>query len=446
MVDFISGNKSILLIFILWFFVGWSSIPVFFGIGGLTLILLWRKKHYFELLLGFLFILILSDSLQSATDFAKEFKNVYIVFLTLVVIVDRREFHGFNTIYTYFLPFIAVSLIGLSMSPILNTGMQKTLSYILLFFIIPQLFQKSLMDRGPQMVRDIIFFGILLILVGYCLRFVDFGLAFSHHGRFRAVFGNPNGLGIFTTLLFGFAAISREYFKGLFSKSDLRWIFIPLLVAIILSGSRTAIISVGLFILLVRFFRTTPFGGFLVFLVIGFGIELISSNLVQIVESLGLSQFFRVRTLEDGSGRYIAWNFAWQSLQSHFWFGRGFGFDEYLMSKNQDFLNSLGHQGGVHNTYLIMWLNTGLVGLLLYLRAIFLVFIKASKNVRLAFPFLWMVLFSIMMEPWLAASLNPYTILLLFSLTMMTDPRFQPYIRGELSSFKKPDEQKTILV
>lgn len=444
MLDFITRNKTTLVIFALWFFVGSASTPLFFGLGVLTIILFWRRRMYFEILLGFLFILILSDSLQTATDFAKVFKEVYIVLLAAILVIDRRAFRGYNSIYTFFLPFILISLIGLISSPIIFTGSQKTLSYLLILLVVPQFFVKSLTDCGPKMVRDIIYFSILLIIIGYLLRFVDYGLAFSHHGRFRSVFGNPNGLGIYALLIFGLAAISREYFKGLFSKTDLRWIFITIGIAIVLSGSRTAIIAVAMFFILARFFRLSPFAGFLFFMTLAFSAELILANSVEIVKSLGLSDFFRVKTLDDGSGRYIAWNFAWQAIQDNFWFGRGFAYDEWLMDRNQHFLNSLGHQGGVHNTYLIFWLNTGIIGLAFFLRGLFLLFIQAGKNVRLAFPYLWMILFSIMMEPWLAASLNPFTILLLFSLTMMTDPSFQPYISGQISSFEKPYENAVL--
>lgn len=444
MLDFISRNSSVLLIFALWFFVGSMSTPVFFGLGILTLLLFWRRQMYFEILLGFLFILILSDSLQSETDFAKVFKNLYIVLLTAIAILDRRHFTAYNSIFKYFLPFIAVAIVSLAFSPDMFVGAQKTLSYLLLVFVVPQFLIKSLADKGPVAVKDIIFFGVLLIITGYLLRFVDYGLAFSHHGRFRSVFGNPNGLGIFSILLFGLAVLGREYFKGLFSKADLRWIFIPVVLALFLSGSRTALIGVLIFFVLTRFYRLSPFAGFLVFLALAFSAELIISNLVNIVEALGLSDFFRVKTLDDGSGRYIAWNFAWQAIQDNFWLGRGFAYDEWLMAKNQDYLNTLGHQGGVHNTYLILWLNTGIVGLALFFRGVFLLFIRASKNVRLAFPFLWMVLFSAMLEPWLAASLNPFTILLLFSVTIMTDPHFQPYLSGELTSFEKPNEEAVL--
>jgi O-antigen ligase len=224
----------------------------------------------------------------------------------------------------------------------------------------------------------------------------------------------------------------------------MRWIFITILGALVLSGSRSALIAVVLFYLFSRFYKFSPFLGFILFIAVSVGAEILSQNLVPIVQALGLSDYFRVETLEDASGRYIAWEFAWDAIQDNFWLGRGFSFDEWLMRENQDFLNDLGHQGGVHNTYLIIWLNTGIIGLLLFLRGYVVLAIKGAKNSAMAFPLFWMVLFSIMLEPWLAASLNPFTILFLIGLVILTNPLFQPYHRGELKSDEIIDE-KTVL-
>jgi len=81
-----------------------------------------------------------------------------------------------------------------------------------------------------------------------------------------------------------------------------------------------------------------------------------------------------------------------------------------------------GTQGGVHNTYLSMWLNVGIVGLLIYLRSLFLIFFKASKLVPMSLAIMFSVLFSIMYESWLVGSLNPYTIVLLMIMTVVTEP------------------------
>lgn len=386
---------------------------------------------YFEILLGFFFILILSDNLSYTTDFAKVFKNAYIVLLALISIFDRKRLSATNSLFKYFVPFLVISVISLFFSPYMFTGFQKTLSYALIVLTVPQFFVHAFKERGEIVVKDFIYMGVLMIVIGFAFRFISPGVAISHGGRFRAVFGNPNGLGIFASLLFVASFIAHDNFKSLFSKTDLRWIFITIIVAILLSGSRSAVIGVSLFYLFSRFYRLSPFIGFIGFVAAIVVAEVISTNLVSIVQSLGLAEFFRVETLEDGSGRFIAWGFAWESIQSHFWLGRGFAFDEWLMTKNQDLLNDLGHQGGVHNTYLIIWLNTGLVGLVMFLRAYVLLFIKGAKNTRYSFPLFWMVLFSISLEPWLAASLNPYTIILLFIIVMITEPVFQGVTESE---------------
>ncbi len=445
MYDFIIRQKAVLMLFAIWYVVGSLSTPVFFGVGVLSIILLWRKGLYFEILLGFFFILLLSDNLRPATDFAKIFKNVYMLLLTAIVIVDRHKFAPLNNIYTYFLPFVVIGLVGLYFSPTIFVGFQKQLSYILLFFAVPQFLLYAFRESGPRVIRDFLFFGVLMIIIGFVMRFTDPGVAISHGGRFRGVFGNPNGLGLFTSILLVLIVLGRSYFRDLLTKSDLRWLVIPLLIALVLSGSRTALLASILFLGFVRFYRFSPFVGFIFFIGAAVGVEFVSANIVEIVRALGLSEFFRVETLEQGSGRYVAWEFAWLNIQEYFWFGRGFAFDEWLMESNQDMLNILGHQGGVHNTYLIIWLNTGLVGLLVFFRAVFLLFIQASRNTAIAFPMLWLVMFTIALEPWLAASLNPFTILFLIALTVMTDEAFQPYIRGELSALEKPEEVPAIV-
>lgn len=440
MQSFLIRNKGVILLFTVWFFVGKFSTPAFFVLGTASILLMWRKAMYFEILLGFLFILILSDNLRYTTDFAKVYKNVYIVMLSAIVLFDRENFRPFNGVFKYFLPFILVSLIGLYLSPTAFTSAQKTLSYLLLLFAVPQFIVFSFREHGPKAIKDILFFGLVLILIGFVMRYTDPSVAISHGGRFRAIFGNPNGLGIFASLLLILTVLARDYFVGLFSKNDLRWLIITLLLAIVLSGSRTSILAALLFLAFVRFYRYSPFIGFIAFVGIAFAAEIVSSNLIDLVRAFKLEEYFRLETLEEGSGRYIAWNFAWQEIQNHFWFGRGFAYDEWYMDRHQDFLNILGHQGGVHNTYLIIWLNTGIIGLIVFLRAWLLLFIQGARNTAVAMPGLYLVLFSITLEPWLAASLNPFTILILTAVVIMTDEIFQPYIRGEISAFEKPEK------
>jgi len=434
MLRFLSENKGVILLFLAWFAIGRFSAPAFYIVGSISLILLWRKLMFLELLMGFLFILILSDTINSTTDFAKAFKNIYIVALAAIAIIERKRFPKINRIYIYFIPFILAGLVGLIKSPIPFLAVQKTLSYILLIFVVPQFLIKSYDDHGIKAIHTIIFFAGFMILMGFVLELVDPGYTYARGGRYRGVFGNPNGMGIFASLVITLVYLTRDIFPKLLSKNDLRWLVIPALISLVLAGSRTSIIAVVIFFVFTRLYRVSPFIGFLAFVGTAIVSELIASNIVSIISSLGLSDFFRVETLEGGSGREIAWALAWETIQENFWFGRGFAFDEWLMAKNQEVLNDLGHQGGVHNTYLQIWLNTGVVGLLLFLRAIFLNVIRGTVRSRLAFPFLWLVMFSILPESWLAASLNPFSILFFIGLTLLTDDIFLKETSEETTS------------
>lgn len=425
MFDFLSRNRNLLILLAAWFLLGQLGSAAFYFIGGTTVLLLWRKHMYPEILMGFLFILVLSDSLQTETDFAKNFKNLYIVLLAAIALIERRRFGRLNRTYIYFLPFFAVGVVSLFWSPYPFVAAQKTLSYFLLVFAVPQVFMYAFHQKGLQVVKDMLFLGILLVLLGFVVEIFVPGLAVSHGGRFRGIFGNPNGLGIFCILILALVYLARDLYPRLLSKADLRWLVLPLVVAIVLTGSRTAIIGAMLFFFFTRFYRISPFIGFVVFLATVFTVELVASNLIEIVNALGVAHFFRAETLAEGSGRYIAWEFAWQNIQEHLWIGKGFAFDEWLMDKNQDMLNALGHQGGVHNTYLILWLNVGIVGLVFFLRALLLLFIRGARNTTLAFPVLWLVFFSVLLEPWLAASLNPFSILFYMAVTMISDEAFQ---------------------
>ena len=125
--------------------------------------------------------------------------------------------------------------------------------------------------------------------------------------------------------------------------------------------------------------------------------------------------------MEDGSGRYFAWEFAWKHIQDYLVFGGGFANDERIMRKHRLYLERMGHQGGVHNTYLSFWFNFGIVGLLIFLRSFVLIFIKASRLVPLSLGIMFAVMFSITYESWLVSSLNPFTIVLLIIITVVTE-------------------------
>jgi len=439
LLNVLKENLQFYLLLLMWVVVGAVAGPVIWLLLPMTVLLLMRKDRYEEILIGFWFILILSDNLLiPSLGFAKTLKNAYIVLLAGVVLLRYRDFQPFNRYFLRFLPFFIVAIVALQHSETFATGAQKTLSYILLFLAVPNFVEIAFRNDGQQFIKRLVYFFTFILLISLASRWLVPGLSVSHGGRLTGIFGNPNGLGLFSVLTWCLFALVNDFYSSLFTRNEKRLIYFVLLACIIFSGSRNSVIAIFLLLTLSRFYRASPFLGFIAFLGFAFLSEVLANNYVQIIRGLGLEEYFRLKTLEQGGGRYIAWAFAWENIQDNFFIGKGIAYDEHLMRKNYDMLSRLGHQGGVHNTYLILWLNTGLVGLLFYLGGFLSSFISAAKNSRLAFPIMYVVMFTIMFEPWLAASLNPITIIFLVIVTIMINPMFKQ--AGEDELHEEPQE------
>jgi len=69
-------------------------------------------------------------------------------------------------------------------------------------------------------------------------------------------------------------------------------------------------------------------------------------------------------------------------------------------------------------------MNTGFVGMLLFVYAYGVWFYKAISKSRFGFPVLLIVPFSANVEAWLSGSLNPFSIVLIIILTLLSDKNF----------------------
>lgn len=440
MIEIGKNNFQVFALFFIWCLAGMYLGPVVYAVVLLNVILFWRAKMYSAIFLGFWLILILSDSLEASMSWAKTLKNLYILILAGIMIVDRRNFQPFVRLHRFFIPFFIFAFISLLESPVVVDGIQRTISYILLFVVVPNYATKIYREKGEWFFKDILMVGFMICALSLAWYFLFPNIAISHGSRLRGLFGNPNGLGLFLIVFFILFSVAINRFPKLFSLNEKRLFYAAIFLCVILSGSRNAIVSIGLFVILSRVFKVSMALG-LVLVVTAAGIyQIVSINIVPIIKYLGLEEYLRINTLKEGSGRLIAWQFAWVSIQDYFFMGRGFSYDLHLMRSNYEWLSRAGHEGGVHNSYLILWLNTGLIGVLLYFRGFILLFIRASKNSRLAMPTMVAVLFSINFEPWLAASLNPYTIILLVILTVFTQPEFQATMQAPADENSAEDD------
>lgn len=433
MKDYIIEYKQLVVIALIWFVLGAFMGPVIYIVLPVMLFLMFKKDMHLEILLGFFLILTFSDSRSHLFDFAGQVKNIYIVLLFLFALRVQKFIDIPIKFYQYFLPFFILSFICIAYSPVPFVAFQKTLSYILLFISIPIYTQWVYQEFGDRLFKGIVFVVVALLILGFLIDIInpDFTRLI---GRYRGMLGNPNGLGIYVSLFMMLFTTITDFKTDLFTSKEKNIIYIIGFLSLLRCGARTSLFATLLFFFFRKFYKMSPILGFLIFLILTLLYQIISTNLENIILQLGLSEFLRLDTFANLSGRSVAWEFAWQQIQNSFFLGKGFSFTEYIYRINYEYLSMLGHQGAAHNAYLTFWLDTGLIGLMLFLIALLILFLKAAKLSRLAIPVLYAILISNNFESWLTASLNPFTIQLLLILTIIFIQSASQSIKGNINS------------
>jgi len=420
--EYFYNNFQFIIIALVWLIVGMYGGPAIYFLLPVTVLLLKHKERYLELFFGFWLVLIWSDSRLHSLSFAQTLKPVYIALISLFVLLDRRKFVPFNKFYFPFALFFLYALILCIFSDVFMITFQKTVSYILLFLIVPNYVMKLYIEKREEFLKGLIYIGTIILALGILYSVIFPNIAFFAQ-RFRGVLGNPNGIGIFCTLFFMLFSVIIATHKGIFTKAELIIIYSLIFISVAMSGSRNAMVCILIFLLFNYFSKLSPLFGVILLLILVLSYQFITMNLEEIAQTLDIEKYLRAESLKEASGRYLAWEYAWYKIQNNIFFGEGFAFDEGIFDMKHSF-NLGGHQGGVHNSYLSMILNTGIIGLVLFFSAFFWTFIKAAKNSVFAIPILYAILFSITYESWLMASLNPFTIMLVIILTLLLSKEF----------------------
>lgn len=425
--DTIVKYRQFFIMIILWLLTSIVAGPVNIGLITLSVLILKLRNRYTELLVGFLFVCTMSDNRLKVFSSFESAKYVYIVLLTLFLLFDSKKFRPLSRFFLAFLPFIIVACYCIIHTPSANfiQCVLKTLSYFFLLLTIPNYVNKSYRDNGYDFIRLLIYSALFLLSLGLLLRFF-IPSAVSFEERYRGLLGNPNGMGLYCLVIFVLTGLLNKSLPDLFHRQEKIILYLLLIVSVFLCGSRNSIVAILIFIAFSYLTRISPVLSFVILLFILTGYEYIDINIVTIVKSLGIERYFRIDTLSDAAGRYVAWGFAWKNISKNIFYGHGIDYTDYLFILNQDMLNTLGHQGNAHNSYLTFWLDTGIVGLLLYLWAFIGKFIKAARKNKLIIAALYAILFSVIFESYLTASLTPNTIIIFVLLSVFTSDEILP--------------------
>lgn len=416
-------EKKNYYILLFWMALGIFTGPLAFAAVPIHMLIMRRKHQWIWLILGFWLILTLSDSRQGVFHFAQNLKTFVLLGLAYLYLTSEKE-EGWHRFIQPFIPFFVVAFISLFESPQLFYGFQKTFSYFLLLLVIPGTVRLIIKYERDRFLYNLILLGTLILAVGVALRFVYPGFVVFKGERFSGLLGNPNGLGIYAFIFLALFTYIHSFHKQLFTQKQTIFIYLLLAASLIMGGSRGGIFSALLFVAGWFLMKRNPVFGFVAMMVIFFSYQLVMANFVEIVLYLNLQDFFRLNTLETGSGRLLVAEVAWKHIDMNYWFSKGFTYSEHILAQYHEYFIAKGHQGNVHNSWLTMWLDTGLVGLVLFCIGWLINFFRASRFTPMVWALLFGLLLSATVESWLVASLNPFTIVLVIILTMLGDENF----------------------
>ena len=207
MLTYLRSEYAFLGLVLLWVLVSRMLGPVTYAFLPLTLLGLRSRDRYADLIMGFIIILVLSDVNKFVwrDNVFRNAKNIYMVLLFLFLLMERDKFVPLSNVFKLFLPFFLYSIFPLVFSDDFIIGVQKTLSYALLYFVVPNYVLKNFRDNGWGFMRGLVFFMTLVLLAGILMRY------FSPEntimvGRFHGIFGNPNGMSIYCYMMFFIAS------------------------------------------------------------------------------------------------------------------------------------------------------------------------------------------------------------------------------------------------
>src|SRR5690606_36977043 len=157
-------------------------------------VLLRRVDRWQDILFGFIMCLVLSDNLRGIPGMAvvKSAKATYILALTLILFVDQARMQPMARVFSIFLPFFVYAFFPILASEVPLTAIEKTLSYALLFLVVPNYVLYNFRRSGWSFFRNLVWFLVFVLLSQLLLPILGNANEFYMVGRFNGYFGNPN--------------------------------------------------------------------------------------------------------------------------------------------------------------------------------------------------------------------------------------------------------------
>ena len=450
MINFLSRYSEFFFLFLpIWFIAGNLFSPLSLGVLFFFLVL-WKNRGLDHFLIITLFlVLILGDSRAQSFQFIKDCRILVVGFLFLVSCFEiNKGKYPLHNLFFSFLPFFFIAILSFAASPVLPTSVQKTTSYFFLIFTVLHYLRYYFLKYHYYIFIDLVYLIGLIFIAGVLYYFVDPSFViYRGSGRFQGLMGNPNGLGVLVFLSFILTVILRKLYP--FRKRLFDFLLFLMFVLVIWSNSRGSLLGVLIFssvYFLYRGKKQTIKNVFLMILVPGLALVLPQINLLSLITGLGLGDYIRVENFSNASGRFLAWEIAFNKIPENLLLGRGFGYNEYYYNHIlKEFFAKSDHQGMIHNSFITILFNNGVLGFITFVFFMGKLLMSFIQKHQFFFPILLAVIASASFEDWLTASLNAFFIVFLGIIIIMMD--FDYYQRlGEMVYQSRVSRRSTSLI
>ena len=390
--------------------------------GLLVLMLIFSRDTVLESLLVLLIVtFLLGDNFKGTFAFMQNFRFV----MVLVSFLYLLKYHVIsNNLANYILPFTMVAFcVTMLFSPLGIAAVLRSLGFWLVGLVIFKLANLLYLNNSQRTAEILILTLVCYFAVNIILVFLPLEST-SLRGRFKGLAGNPNGLALIAMFSYGLLWLLKEREETAFKKSFFLAFRIVLLLIVLLTGSRTALLSIITFELILRLIHNKVLLFRLMTIVIFFLLffdVIVNSSFF---EAYSFFDFLRFDTLSTASGRTEVWQVAWEEVKNAPFFGNGLLYDQYFID---DYVarnigeNVARHWGAVWSSYLSLLLDVGFMGCIAYGYFWIEVFRKShDKNIAIAFTA--MCLLSGITESWMAASMNPFTPMMFLFWAIQSQP------------------------
>lgn len=421
MIQFIKRETGIIIyVLIQCFTIVYGANAAIFVMPALAIAAFLLTKKMLFPFIALILLLPLSDSTFAFAKVALNIRPMLMLTITLLVILNQAIHPKTDWSVRGFIPyFLVLFLYLLAVSN--TTNIFKALSYMLVIIVTPVVIKHMIEYEKQNFLQSL----VLIYTLVYIFSFITIGTNTSYqgYGRFSGIFANPNALGIFSFLFFMLTQIIFKYQPQLFTKKERYVVTILILAGLLFSRSRSGMFAIAIFWLSTFAYEKWRLKGLITVVLALFLLNTVVPY-KQIIAGVGLSGFLRLESLEKGAGRNVAFAAAWNQIKEKPIEGYGIGYAETYYKENQKKLNLKGHVGGIHNSFLWVWLELGLFGLLSFVYGWFSWFRKTFQYTDIILPVGIAVVFSVNIEPWLMGSLNHVLIQLIIILSLLSSPSF----------------------